>query len=167
MAEAFRLLEQGERLLAEQRLEEAIERFRRYLDDQPDDPEGHYNLGLALFEKARTMRPSCASRGSSTSTPRIRAATTAWPWSSWTGVNTRAPFQYYQRATERDPDNADLFNEMGIIYQELGDGTQALEMYEKGPLPQPEPGLSLLQQGPRPHGPGALRGGPSAGWRSR
>ena len=51
MSDGYKLLEQGERLLAENRVDEAIERFRRFLDDYPDDIEGQYQLGIALYEK--------------------------------------------------------------------------------------------------------------------
>ncbi len=81
MSEGYQLLEQGERLLAENRIEEAIERFRRFLDDYPDDIEGQYQLGIALYEKGELEEATAAFRaGEDAQRPAIRVRTTAWPW---------------------------------------------------------------------------------------
>ncbi|MFQ5526206.1 MAG: FG-GAP-like repeat-containing protein [Thermoanaerobaculia bacterium] len=53
------LLREGMDLAREGRLQEAVGRFREHVAASPNDPEGHFLLGRALFEIAkRSQRPS-------------------------------------------------------------------------------------------------------------
>ncbi|MDY6794177.1 MAG: tetratricopeptide repeat protein [Actinomycetota bacterium] len=129
MNEGYRLLEQGERLMAENRLDEAIERFRRFLDDFPEDADGQYQLGIALYEKgeldeallrfyrARNLDPTDAK-------PYDGIALVLMEKGDFAGA-----VEYYHQALSRDPENVDLMNEMGIAYQEMGEEDKALEIY--------------------------------------
>ncbi len=131
MSEGYRLLEQGERLLAENRIDEAIERFRRFLDDYPDDIEGQYQLGIALYEKGELEEALLRFE-------RVKILQPADP-RSYDGMalvmmekgDFKAAVTFYEAALERDPENVDLLNELGIAYHELGDVGTALAIYER------------------------------------
>ena len=127
MSEGYNLLEQGERLLAENRLDEAIERFRRYLDDYPEDAEGQYQLGIALYERGELDEAVLRFE-------RVRSLSPDDP-RGYDGLalvmmergDYRAAVELYRRALEMDPDNVDFLNELGIAHHELGEEDEADE----------------------------------------
>ena len=137
MSEGYQLLEQGERLLAENRIDEAIERFRRFLDDYPDDIEGQYQLGIALYEKGELGEALLRFERVMVLNPDDSRSYDGIALVMMERGDFKAAIACYEKALERDPDNIDLLNELGIAYHELGDEDMAMAIYERATQMEP------------------------------
>ena len=134
------LVKQGEKLNSEGKQDEAIDLYRKVLEQSPNLYEAHLDLGIALdlkgeYQEARQHLSKAIEVASDDSKPQaLRAMAMSYAFEG--NANEAAKFEqqvFVARMAKQDfTGAAELANELGRIYLECGDADNAYKWYKTG-----------------------------------
>jgi tetratricopeptide (TPR) repeat protein len=128
----------GNALLAEGRLDEAIDQYSKALEIKPDFPQAHYSLGIALFRKGQVDAAIDELQKALQLVPGYAAAhATLGDAFLQQGHPDRAVAEY-QRALDIQPDLAAFHLNLGTVLFQEGRMEEAASQYRRALELQPE-----------------------------
>lgn len=99
---------------------EALPYFRKYVELRPEDPRGPFNVGVAAF-KAKDYATARAELVPAAARPETAAYANYYLARMARAENEfEEALGYAQKAVESDPDYADPYSELGLVYLRLG-----------------------------------------------
>ena len=139
-ADPMALVNEARRLIADGRIEEGIERYRRALQAQPDLFEAHLGIGIALdiglrFADARThLSKALELAPEDAKVQALNALAVSYAFEG----NAREAASFYQQVFDRHMADSNFgsaagtANALGRVYLETGDVENARRWYETG-----------------------------------
>jgi Tfp pilus assembly protein PilF len=128
-ADALHLM--GLLLMQLERYNLAMQSFEKAIQQKPDDPFLHYNLGNALREDGQNERAIPCFEESLRLDPQMEASSYNLGIIFQKLGETDKAIEYYQKTLRMNPQAADVYNNLGILSQEKGEIDDAIRYFYK------------------------------------
>ncbi len=131
-------IEYTDTLLAEGRYDEAIPYLTRLLQEEPDDPDALWRLGVAYTENEEPGKALKALEFFLTLNDTHPGALEACGCAEFKRSNYRHAKEYLLRAAELMPDSASIKRNLGVVHNQLNEPEQSYEQFRRSYELDPE-----------------------------